>query len=252
MGGSIEKKKGENVKKRRAKRSHARSSPPLDMLSAVHSVSIVGPRVIEFGDAPLREVFRVWWHPYDMGVDFNELTGQSTPVIRLSSPRGRVTLHQPAHPIVRGDELRRRELDPDYYARLDRVFRRIDRARGARRVVPQRRASARPAPVRVAIVLTYPLTETRRTVVTIDRRYPGEVFAHAHDFYRALYAEDGWRGGVAGPAPGSGMLNRGRGPLVWGHDLGDLSFEGCTYRKYPKQTAKEIGAEGEFRFQVGS
>jgi len=107
---------------------------------------------------------------------------------------------------------------------------------------------------KVVITLDYPLTEARTKVVTIDRRYPGAIFGLVHDFYRELYAEDEKLGGKPGPMNGGKgpLLNRGSGPLVWGHDLGDLGFERCCYRKLSKKEAKELGAEGEFKFWIGS
>jgi hypothetical protein len=64
------------------------------------------------------------------------------------------------------------------------------------------------------------------------------------------HAKDESGGGKAGPS--GRLLNRGFGPLVWGHDLGDLAFELCRYKAYDQVTAKKVGAEGEFTFGIGS
>ncbi len=239
-----------------------------------HSVGIDSPSVIEFGDEALREAFRKWWHPYDMGADFDALTGQRSVqlvVTQRTKHGGAGKIHRsraPKHAVMRGDTIERRKLDPDYYRHLDRAF--ASKRKRKKREQP----SARPAPVKVLITLTYPLNETRTKLVTIDRRYPGAVFALAHDFYRELYAEDEARGGEAGPMnDGKGpLLNRGKGPLVWGHDLGDLVFESCEYRARPgayvqtdergqvvalrkTRAAKrrgEVEIEGVFTFGIGS
>lgn len=257
-------------KKRRGgmKRGHARtvSERIRQVMTRIKSVSIDGPQVMDFGDPTLREAFRLWWHPYNMGPDFDELTGQAGQVIRARRTRGggHGTIRRiPAkHPVMRGDMIERRKLDPGYYRRIERAMRSM-RAVSRRTGKPVKlfrkrdlrdRPSNRRSPVRVLILLNYPLSEPQRKVVTVDRRYPGEVFALAHDFYRELYAEDEKSGGKAGPMnDGKGpILNRGRGPLVWGHDLGDLAFESCWYRKFSAADAKKYGAEGEFTFGIGS
>jgi hypothetical protein len=272
------------TRKRHVKRTPRR--PPSAQLQlrendrVTNSVSLVCPSVIELGDPSLREAFRLWWHPYDMGADFDALTGQHSSV---PFRRGRVHGFKrvPAkHPVLPGDLIERRKLDPGYYQRIERamrVARVVNRKTGKkvklfgkpRHPLP----NAKPAPVKVLITLSYPLTERRSKLVTIDRRYPGEIFALTHDFYRELYAEDEREGGTAGPMNGGKgpLLNRGRGPLVWGHDLGDLVFERCEYRALPKSTVRvdvrgqviargntkppgrsNVAVEGEFTFGIGS
>jgi hypothetical protein len=109
-------------------------------------------------------------------------------------------------------------------------------------------------PVKVRLTIDYPVQEKQTKIVTIDRRYPGEIFALLHDFYREIYAEDERRGGKPGPMNGEGTfpLNRGGGPLVWGHDIGDLAVETVHYRALAKGDKNGDGAEGEFTFGIGS
>ena len=64
----------------------------------MNSVSIGYPEVIDFGDATLREAFRLWWHPHDMGADFDELTGQAGSVIRTTRTRGGAHGADPSRP----------------------------------------------------------------------------------------------------------------------------------------------------------
>jgi len=250
--------------RRRATTNHVVSSVRTER-ARMHSVSIGSPGVIEFGDPALREAFRIWWHPYDMGTDFDELTGQDGRVIRIKRTKrgghGSITRVPAKHPVMSGDSIERRKLDPGYYRRIDRAMRsmRVVSRKTSKSAKPFRRMalpSARPAPVKVVITLTYPLSEKRSKVVTIDRRYPGEIFALTNDFYRELYAEDERAGGKAGPMNGGAgpLLNRGRGPLIWGHDLGDLVFESCKYRAFDEATKKKLltKAEGEFTFGIGS
>jgi len=241
-------------KSRRTRKKHRPESERHRMERArYHSVSIYSPSVIDFGDPALREAFEIWWQPYDMGADFDALTGRDALVVRSrrTVKRKGVSVHMgtvkrvPAkHPILHGDSIARRRLDPGYYRRIARVL-----GKGRKRDLPSKRA----APVNVVIALNYPLSSRQEKFVTIDRRYPGAVFGLAHDFYRELYAQDEKDGGEAGPSGGKGpLLNRGCGPLVWGHDLGDLVFESCHYKAFDKATAKRLGAEGEFTFGIGS
>jgi hypothetical protein len=237
-------------KSRATRKKHSPESERARMERArYHSVSIWSPSVIEFGDPSLREAFRIWWHPYDMGADFDALTGRDGVVIRTKPTKrgGRGTIKRipAAHPVMGGDQIERRKLDPGYYRRIERVL-----GKRRKRDLPSRRK----APVNVVITLNYPLAKPCSKIVTIDRRYPGEIFALTHDFYRELYAEDEKGGGKAGPSGGKGpMLNRGFGPLVWGHDLGDLVFESCEYRAFDKKMVKyPLNTEGEFTFGIGS
>ena len=218
------------------------------------SVSLTYPGVIELGDPSLREAYRRWWHPIDMGPDFDALTGQAAMIPFKRGKRHGFTRVPAKRPVERGDQIERRRLDPGYYRRIERALLSARDPKGRRMFKKPRRTPSRRAPVKVLITLTYPLCEKRSKVVTIDRRYPGEIFALTHDFYRELYAEDERSGGKAGPMSGSGgpLLNRGRGPLVWGHDLGDLVLESCQYRAFDKARARQVGAEGEFTFGVGS
>src|ERR1700691_101457 len=67
------------MKKRHA-RKHTfrpeRDRPERDR--AIHSTGIMSLPVVAFGNEALREAFRVWWNPYDMGDDFKKLTGAGT------------------------------------------------------------------------------------------------------------------------------------------------------------------------------
>lgn len=82
-------------KKRRGgmKRGHARtvSERIRQVMTRIKSVSIDGPQVMDFGDPTLREAFRLWWHPYNMGPDFDELTGQAGQVIERAAPAAAAT-----------------------------------------------------------------------------------------------------------------------------------------------------------------
>lgn len=258
------KKKTRADARKKWRKGRRRSSPTAVVLARTHSVSVNGPQVIDFGDPALREAFRVWWHPYDMGEDFDELTGAGRTVVRVTrrtarGERGTIKNIPAARPVMRGDTIARKKLAPAYFRRIDRVLSRlvqvVDKRTGRKKTIrpkPHRDPPSRPAPVKVVILLNYPLTAPQRKVVTIDRRYPGAIFGLCHDFYQELYVRDEQRGGKAGPANGGPMLNRGFGPLVWGHDLGDLGFESCRYRKFSAADAKKYGAEGEFTFGIGS
>lgn len=226
---------------RRSKSLHT-SDRMRKVIARIRSVAVDTPQVIDLGDPTLREAFRLWWHPYDMGPDFDDLTGRSD------------------RELMRGDQIVRHRLDPGYYRRIMRAFRRpifavnpkTDRKVKVKLRKPRPAPSRRAAPVKVVIRLDYPLRSPQSKVVTIDRKYPGEIFALTHDFYRELYAHDVKRGGKEGPANGGPMLNRGFGPMVWGHDMGDLAFESCRYRKFSPADAKKHGAEGVFTFGIGS
>jgi len=245
---SVKKKARSRLRARRGKIGFAEH---LAYIARRDSVSVGGPQIADFRDPSLREVFRTWWHPIDMGADFDEMTGQRV-LVSATVRKGDHRRKFRRGLVTPGFALRRRELDPNYYKSLDK-FRRRAKRRGAKRSRLYQMPASKLA-VRVVIVLDYPLNETRTKVVTIDRRYPGAIFGLVHDFYRELYSEDEKLGGKSGPMnDGKGpLLNRGRGPLVWGHDLGDLVFEGCFYQKLPPKEAKQLGAEGAFKFWIGS
>jgi len=236
------------------RRIRARNSTSLGFLS-----------VVAFGNKALREAFRVWWHPHDMGADFDRLTGAP-----VWSVMGRVHERVERQTVIDGGAIELRRLNPPH-PNVAKFMRGIKVHRGFK---PARRPpapSAARATVKVRIVLTYPLVEPRSKVVIIDRRYPGEIFGLAHDFYRELYAEDEKLGGEAGPMNGGRgpLLNRGKGPVITSHDIGDLCFGRCWYIALPKRGAligktaawgpdltlaarDTDGAEGVFLFGIDS
>lgn len=195
-----------------------------------------GPTIVALGHEALREAFRVWWHPFrGMGPDFDALCGNSV-----------------WKPFTRGKThgMRRvKNATVESGARL--MLDKLDKSR-AKFVRRDKKTIKKRSPVKVRLTIDYPVCEKQTKIVTIDRRYPGEIFALLHDFYREIYAEDERRGGKPGPMNGEGTfpLNRGGGPLVWGHDIGDLAIETVHYRALKRKNGD--GAEGEFTFGIGS
>ena len=171
---------------------------------------------------PLREAFAVHWHGYLHDSDLARRT------------RGVVSA----------------------WARLLEESRRAHRHPGPCKAHDPDRKDLRAArrDIKVRIVLTYPLFEPRARVVSLDLARVGEVFGLAADFYRDLYAEDARRGGGKHvydlPFTQSALVNRAAGPLVWGHDLEDLVFEGIKWTPYKRKDRD--GAVGEFTFVMGS
>ena len=197
-------------------------------------------QVVAFGHEPLREAFRVWWHPFrGMGDDFDKLCGHAVYVPVDVKTKGRTVTGRMKRvrkaTVVSGESLMLDKLDPSRVPLMRR------RMRGANMIKTR-------CPVKVRLTIDYPVTEKQTKVVKIDRRYPGEIFALLHDFYREIYAEDERRGGKPGPM-NDRCLNRGGGPLVWGHDIGDLCVETVHYKALKKDPD---GAEGEFTFGIGS
>lgn len=93
-------------------------------------------------------------------------------------------------------------------------------------------------PVRVRILLVYPLQEIWEAEVEIPASRFGEVFSIAHDMYCHVYDLDdsAWRsGGHQDKAPRASekSLNRAKGEHVWGHDMDDLVFEGLAFTPNP-------------------
>ncbi len=171
----------------------------------------------------IREATRIWWSPFGEKID--KLTKDVRPGWALETDK----------------------LDPEGAKFAQKVFR--HGRKGKKSLKPIAKAKPR---VKVRLTLDYPLSEPRSTITTIDRRYPGEVFGLCHDFYQKLYAEDEKLGGksMAANKPDDPLpLNRRRGPLIWGHDLHDLVFQGILYTPVRKN---KDGVEGEFRFSIGS
>lgn len=89
-------------------------------------------------------------------------------------------------------------------------------------------------PVRLKILITYPLAETWEAEFEIPANRFGEVFSIAHDMYCHIYDLDdkAWQAeGHQDKAPrlGAESLNRAKGKHVWGHDMSDLVFEGLEF-----------------------
>ena len=215
-------------------RSHAvkRTREQIEKQYIRDSASLNCISIVAFGHEALREAYRVWWNPVvGMGEDFKHLTGQS-----IYEKIGHGYRRVKGPDIVSGDTIMLRKLDPQGHRVMQRVF-------------GKSRGSTKRSPVRVKLIIDYPVTRKQIKIVTIDRRYPGEIFSILHDFYREIYALDEKQGGKAGPSPGSKLINRGFGPLVWGHDIGDLVIESIHYKKLDKDPE---GAEGVFSFRIGS
>lgn len=187
-------------------------------LDVIAHVACVGP------GSPLREALAVYWFP-TRGAGAQELMELANLVV----PAWVLSLNEAA------------------------PFRRAGVAERAAGGPADPRTSDR-APATVRIVLDYPLQEEFTRAVEIDLRRPGEVFGLAADLYRELYAEDERRGGGAHMdeiVPGSKLMNRASGPLVWGHDIRDLVFEGAHFRRLEASKDPD-GCVGEFRFAIGS
>jgi hypothetical protein len=211
------------------------------------STCLMYPSIVAFGkDTAIREAYRIWWRPPWDQVAFCVLIGEKPPV-RVKDHGGGMR-HFRSN-VVPGSTIEFERLEPKHAARMRSFFRK--RRGGPARHTATPGPTRRRAPVRVRIDLHYPLREKRSKVVVLDRRYPGEIFGLAHDFYRELYAEDERRGGKAGPMNGGKgpLVNRGAGPLIWGHDIADLVFEGVHYTLLKKNLG---GIEGAFTFEIGS
>ena len=94
-------------------------------------------------------------------------------------------------------------------------------------------------PVRVRILLTYPLHNPWEYTATIPSDLFGSVFGIAYDMYASIYGVDDAKWGPGGAerlAPN--MLNRASGEHVWGHDMRDLVFERLQF--VPNPEAKPI------------
>ncbi len=96
------------------------------------------------------------------------------------------------------------------------------------------------AHIRISAYLQDTVPEALR-VKTVEVRSEGEIYVESARMFAAVYAEDHRLGGdepdpsqdvitarveareKAGKMP---LVNRGKGPYIWGHDFGDLVFEG--------------------------
>jgi len=226
------------VGRRRIKGVTAARRAEIDRQYMLDTPKIGGMMVVAFGHEALREAFRVWWHPFrGMGDDFEALRGQA-----VYKPFKKGKMHGMRRvtnaSIVSGESLMLDKLDPS-------------RVKLMRRRMRDKKLNKKRCPVKVRLTIDYPVTEKQTKIVTIDRRYPGEIFSLLHDFYREIYAEDERRGGKEGPM-NDRCMNRGSGPLVWGHDIGDLAVETVHYRALKQNEKNGDGAEGEFTFGIGS
>jgi hypothetical protein len=99
------------------------------------------------------------------------------------------------------------------------------------------------------------VNKPREYIVTCDVRKLGRLFVFGYQKYLSLYRKDERRGG--GERVADGSRNRGFGPVVWGHDLRDLAYEGLLFLPAKKPETKTIrGVEreivGDVRFLIGS
>jgi hypothetical protein len=107
--------------------------------------------------------------------------------------------------------------------------------------------------INVAVEISAYLSEKQSRVVQVSSKRFGEVFGVAHDLYADVYKRDDaeWKKAGKGRVPTAGeqwqedvkagkvtkkeagfrtgLVNRARGRLVWGHEMGDLSFEGLHF-----------------------
>lgn len=93
---------------------------------------------------------------------------------------------------------------------------------------------------------------------TYKIRGPGDALVRAADMYRRVYEENARLGGEPvypdidkrmrkRRRKGSSLINRGFEPYIWGHDLGDLVFEGIEIK-----WKNEAHTEAEVTFLIGS
>lgn len=115
--------------------------------------------------------------------------------------------------------------------------------------------------INVAVEIGAYLSEKQSRVIRVSSKRFGDVFGVAHDLYADVYKRDDaeWRkaGKKQAPTVGEqareaikagtvtkkeagfavGLVNRARGRLVWGHEMGDLVFEGLHFS--PSDTVAE-------------
>lgn len=98
-------------------------------------------------------------------------------------------------------------------------------------------------PVRVKILIDYPLTQLWEVEVEIPANRFGEIFSICHDMYRHIYDLDDaeWQSkGHQDAAPRApGLMNRAGGEHVWGHDMSDLVFEWMYFTPNPDWPIEE-------------
>jgi len=96
-----------------------------------------------------------------------------------------------------------------------------------RQAIPRPRSFQGEGPVDVYVDLTYPFTEAVPEDVR-TRNFQAntieDVCREVRSIYEGIYAEDERLGGPV-KNPNSPLINRGLGPWVWGHDIGDLVIE---------------------------
>lgn len=119
-------------------------------------------------------------------------------------------------------------------------------------------------PIKVRIVLSYPLHHEWEYIATIPATEFGSVFEIGYQMYKHIYALDDSAWSKSGhdevPRVAPHMANRARGEYVWGHDMSDLVFEGLMFKPEPgvepvvPGTAHEREPQlvGTVRFVIGS
>lgn len=229
-----------NVQERHGQKA-APNLDTLDLDMVLPVCCFTGPR------APLRAAFAMFWSPSSKGRRSDSAFDGLT---HGAEPGAKPEYRAPAREKIHGNVV--------YWGTVGK-----DRVRPAwAQAIDVRDSDRKPAADdrathltrKVRITIDYPLNEPRSEVRRVDVARIGEVFGIAADMYAAAYAEGRRRGGGARMGAGqrgarTKLQNRGYGLVVWGHDFGDLVFEGVNYRAL---RADPEGAMGEFTFGIGS
>lgn len=179
-----------------------------------HETPWVPPVVAFYKGSKLREVYAQWWSPH--------WNSDLADVLHATGPRGSSTPEGLEDCFGRG-----------------RVRKDWKRPPGKT--------------INVAVEISAYLSEKQSRVVQVSSKRFGDVFGIAHDLYADVYKRDDaeWRkvGKKKAPTAGeqwqeaiddgkvskkeagfrTGLVNRARGRLVWGHEMGDLAFEGLCF-----------------------
>lgn len=198
-----------------------------------HAVPFSPPVEAFSPGSAIRETFALWW------------------TAEMSTPEAA------ARPVEVGSMIRvgGRHTDPYDLKELFKILRRKHRVRpeGPRLLWPDDK-SEEPPVMKVNVRITYPLHQPKERDFDIKLSRIGDVFGFAYDLYREVYdTEDAMRE-KGTPAPRVGergghpkCMNRASGPLVWGHDMGDLIFESLHFAPSDKE-----GHLGFVEFGIGS